>query len=73
MEEVVDGVGGGAAYGGLERLLEYEAAVGSAMAGAAGEELGCEGRCEDGVNVVDGGGRANAAERGEDEGDKVTP
>ena len=50
------GVGGGAADGGLQGLLKEKAAVGRVVTRAASEEFGGKCRCEDGVDVVDGGG-----------------
>ena len=67
----VDGVGVVAGDRGAEELLEVGVRVGSVVAGGAGMDgADGEGRV-DGADEVDEGGRADAAEGGEHEGEEV--
>ena len=56
--------------GGLQGLVKDEAAEGDGAAGAVGDDFVGEGGGEDGVEVFEGGGGADAEEGGEDDGEE---
>ena len=63
-------VGGGLGEGGEQGLVEEAAGVSGVPGGAGGGELGGVGVGEEGVEVMDGLGRADAAKGGEDDGEE---
>ena len=68
--EVFDHVRAATYKRGVKGLVEDEASVGGVLTGTAGEVLGGVGDGEDGVEPVAGGGRADAAVGGPDDGEE---